>query len=270
MCRFTAYIGKNPFLLHHILIDPEHSLITQSKSAKEATCGVNADGFGIGWYNFEIDTLPALFKSTLPAWNDENLRHLTRKICSPCFVGHVRASTVANVDFANCHPFSFEQLLFVHNGTIHHFQHMKKALIEKISSKHLDNIKGQTDSEYFFALLCTLIENEKTLTEDVLTQCVLKGLSCINQLQKENCPEVNSNMNVLISNGKLLVASKYTSHSKEKPLSLYYSSSFFGEGPSCFISSEILNNDKAHWKTVPKNHLVSVNGAYEIQLTSIS
>ena len=49
MCRWLAYVGS-PIGLDQILLRPEHSLLTQSRHARESTFEVNADGFGIGWY----------------------------------------------------------------------------------------------------------------------------------------------------------------------------------------------------------------------------
>ena len=118
MCRFAAYLGKKPITLARIIDKPSHSLINQSRKARIGTFGLNADGFGIAWYNQNIDPIPAIFKSIQPAWNDQNLRHITSKVESTCFIGHVRASTIGNVNTVNCHPFSFENFAFVHNGTI--------------------------------------------------------------------------------------------------------------------------------------------------------
>ena len=66
MCRFVAYLGKRPVLLDSILDAPENSLISQSRHAREGLYGLNADGFGIAWYQHSVDNLPAVFKSILP------------------------------------------------------------------------------------------------------------------------------------------------------------------------------------------------------------
>ncbi len=53
-------------------VRPAHSIIDQSLHAKLGGFTTNGDGFGIGWYG--DGTVPAVYKSVHPAWNDENLR----------------------------------------------------------------------------------------------------------------------------------------------------------------------------------------------------
>ena len=75
MCRLLAYLGY-PVSLEDILYKPEHSLIVQSYQPREMTSGVvNADGFGVGWYDHEKKTNPFTYRNTLPVWNDLNLPH---------------------------------------------------------------------------------------------------------------------------------------------------------------------------------------------------
>ena len=129
MCRFVAYHGKKPILLKTILTEWPNCLISQSKEAKESTTCLNGDGFGIGWYNREINDEPALFRSVRPAWNDANLMSIASKVLSNCSVAHIRASTVGDVALANCHPFTYKDFLFVHNGTVHNFSAIRKKLL---------------------------------------------------------------------------------------------------------------------------------------------
>ena len=119
MCRFLAYLGYSPIGIGQLIEAPSNSLINQSHARRGSMGGINGDGFGLAWYNGTQDTEPGLFKSTQPAWNDANLRHLSRKISSSCFMAHVRASTVGDVSQDNCHPFSYGPYTFVHNGTPH-------------------------------------------------------------------------------------------------------------------------------------------------------
>ena len=111
MCRLIGYRGKTSISLSELIEKPENSLIKQSLETKLGKKGINADGFGISWYNQDIDNTPGIFKSTQPAWNDNNLKHLCNKLLSNCFLGHVRASTVGDVTINNCHPFSYKNIL---------------------------------------------------------------------------------------------------------------------------------------------------------------
>ena len=45
------------------------------------------------------------YRNVNPAWNDANLRDLTRHIESPLFVAHIRTAIGSPVQQTNCHPF---------------------------------------------------------------------------------------------------------------------------------------------------------------------
>ena len=102
MCRFVAYLGQD-IVMDEVLVKPTNSIVSQSLHARESDYPTNGDGFGIGWYTPSISKDPALFTSTIPAWNDRNLLHLTAKIKSNCFFAHVRAASTGGVNLYNCH-----------------------------------------------------------------------------------------------------------------------------------------------------------------------
>jgi len=115
MCRWVAYRGETTSFEHYVT-EPEHSLITQSLSALQATSGTNGDGFGLGWYGAHPE--PGLYRETRPAWSDENLRYLCRHLQSHLFFAHVRAATGTAVTRQNCHPFACGRWMFMHNGFV--------------------------------------------------------------------------------------------------------------------------------------------------------
>ena len=121
MCRFVAYVG-NPIILDDVLYKSKNSLIQQSIRARETDEPLNGDGFGLGWYQQDIDPYPALFRSIQPAWNDPNLRYLAPKIRSNCFFAHVRAASSGDVSIDNNHPFHYQRMLFMHNGDIAYYK----------------------------------------------------------------------------------------------------------------------------------------------------
>jgi glutamine amidotransferase len=86
MCRWLAYTGE-PLRPATLILDSKHSLVAQSLDSPLGAETVNGDGFGLGWYPTDPapGSVPGLFHSTEPAWNDENLGHLSRAIESPLF-----------------------------------------------------------------------------------------------------------------------------------------------------------------------------------------
>ena len=130
MCRWIAYFG-NPIRPRALLYDTPHGLVEQSRRDRLAGGHPNADGFGLGWYDADDDGEgPGLYRNTLPAWGDRNLRDLAGHIRSPLFLGHVRAATGTPVEQSNCHPFRHGNWLFQHNGFIEqHLEHRRELLL---------------------------------------------------------------------------------------------------------------------------------------------
>jgi ergothioneine biosynthesis protein EgtC len=147
MCRWIAYRGETTAFEHYVT-EPEHSLVTQSLRALEATTGTNGDGFGLGWYGDHPE--PGLYRETRPAWSDENLRYLCRHLHSHLFFAHVRAATGTAVTRQNCHPFACGQWLFMHNGFIGSWNRLRRKVENMIPDQLYPSRIGTTDSEAVF------------------------------------------------------------------------------------------------------------------------
>src|SRR5437588_2246294 len=151
MCRFLAYKGS-PILMDKLLYQPKNSLIHQSFEARERREPLNGDGFGIGWYVHDIAPTPVVYLSVRPAWNDFNLRSIAPRTRADCMFAHVRAASTGDVTEINCHPFNYNDLLFMHNGDIGGFDKLRRPLRRRLSDAVDQWIRGQTDSEHFFGL----------------------------------------------------------------------------------------------------------------------
>lgn len=162
MCRWLAYSGE-PLHPSEVILDPRHSLVAQSLDSPLGAETVNGDGFGLGWYPHsspgdatEHPPRPALFRSMEPAWNDLNLREISRTIRSPLFFSHVRAAAGPPVQQTNCHPFRHANWLFMHNGGLADFLTVKRDLTLAVDPSLYPEIQGTTDSEVLFYLALTL------------------------------------------------------------------------------------------------------------------
>jgi glutamine amidotransferase len=149
MCRWLAYAGGE-IPLSELIFNTRHSLIDQSLDARLGPNTTNGDGFGVGWYD-RLDT-PGMYKSTQPAWNDDNLYDLCNHVDSPLFLAHIRASTGTSVEYSNCHPFRYGNWLFVHNGLIREFSRVRRRLLHELDEDHFRGLHGVTDSELMFML----------------------------------------------------------------------------------------------------------------------
>ena len=152
MCRWLAYSGA-PILLKEALYGGTNSLVDQSLHSRLGAETTNGDGFGVGWYG--APATPGIFRSTEPAWNDQNLRELAGHISSPLFFTHIRAAIGSAVQQTNCHPFRHGRWLFMHNGYINEFATVKRDLILAVDPSLYPAIQGQADTEVLFYLTLT-------------------------------------------------------------------------------------------------------------------
>ncbi len=277
MCRFLAYLGE-PALLDDIIIKPVNSLLTQSLHARESQMPTNGDGFGLAWYQPEVNASPGLFRSVFPAWNDKNLTHLASKIKSPCFLAHVRAASHGEVSHANCHPFIFDNFSFMHNGGVGNFKLVKRHLCELLDDDIYHTIKGETDSEHLFALFLQNLRLEK---EPLLA--FKKTLTDILLLVEVYGDDATSYLNLCLTDGKAMMASRITSDKNLEARSLHYATgeSFVHQdsgfmmqkgkvNKTIIIASEKLTENDSDWLDVPVNHLLKVDERLNCELLSLS
>jgi glutamine amidotransferase len=287
MCRFVGYIGTEPVTLETIIEKPANSLIKQSRTAREGRQGLNADGFGLGWYDKSIRSNPGTFKSTQPAWNDESLKHMVGLIKSQCFVGHVRASTVGDVNVYNCHPFSYDDWLFVHNGTLHDFAQFKRPLRRSLDDDVYSFIKGQTDSEHLFALIMQQVKqlNGEHRNLEAVAACVQEAFKQVRTWQETHDLDSYSRINSLLTDGSRMIATRYVSYPDAPALSLHYAlgrrvdDSDSGEllvpvqenekPEVVLLASEALNDTIGQWKEVPVNHMLLIDEYMNLSLRPI-
>jgi glutamine amidotransferase len=74
---------------------------------------------------------------------------------SPLFFSHVRAAGGPPIQQTNCHPFRWENWLFMHNGFLGEFAKVKRDLTFAIDPSLYTHVKGTTDSEVLFHLAIT-------------------------------------------------------------------------------------------------------------------
>ena len=212
MCRWLVYSGS-PVPLEAFLYQPEHSLIDQSLNAKLGTHTTNGDGFGVGWYG--EDDEPALYKGINPAWNDQNLRELSRHIRSGMIFAHIRASTGTPVQYTNCHPFRHGRWLWMHNGQIAGFTEVKRELMLAVDPALFPCIRGSSDTETFFFLALTF-----GLEQDP-PAAVARAVGYIEEVCARHGIEHPVRMSVAVSDGRSAWAFRYSSEGI--PPSLYHS-----------------------------------------------
>ena len=287
MCRFVAYIGK-PILADELITKPNNSLMNQSHHALESEMTVNGDGFGIGWYNTLIRKEPALFRSIRPAWNDENLKYNASMIKTHCLLAHVRAATHGGVSIENCHPYQYKEFLMMQNGGIKNFLKIKRKLINRLDEDIFQWVYGDSDTQYALALFLTIVKehkkNDTPLSLEELILCLSQTFAEIEEMKKAAdlfCPSL---YNLVLTNGKAMIATRYSTQPEVESRSLHITSRVTSyidhkgflkfkkseaEDRSILISSEILSRENTYWKEVPENHSVTIDENLITQIRSM-
>jgi glutamine amidotransferase len=262
MCRLLGYLGL-PLTLDRLLYKPEHSLISQSYQPREMTSGLlNADGFGAGWYHPQRESEPFTYKNTVPIWSDSNLPSLSRYVESGCVLATVRSATAGqSVDLSNCQPFQHRLILGIHNGSIDNFrQTLYRPIRERLSDATYQSIDGNTDSEHIFALLISVLEANPTMA---LADAFHKTLTTLSDLGQQYQTEFSANL--VISDGRQLVASRFANHSTTPSLYWLRDDPLFPD--AVLIASEPLF--AGNWTAFPERSILNVTHDLDIQRRSI-
>ncbi|WP_238013449.1 class II glutamine amidotransferase [Dactylosporangium sp. AC04546] len=267
MCRWLVYSGS-PLLLEEVLYKPRHSLIDQSRHARLGVDTTNGDGFGVGWYG--AGDVPGLVRAIGPAWSDRNLRELAAHVTSPLFLAHVRSSTGTSVQQTNCHPFRFERWLWMHNGSIARFAHLKRDLTLAVDAEFFPAIEGSTDSELMFFLALTF-----GLRDDP-PGAVARMVGLVEAVARRHDVPEPVQMTVATSDGSAVWVFRYSTRHESR--SLFYSSEtrnlrmLHPEIPalrlvsdeSRLIVSEPLGDLPGAWNEVPESTCSVITGGQDV------
>ena len=160
MCRLLAYLGP-PVTLEALLVDPPHGLAHQAWAPERQVSGtVNADGFGVGWYDLARRPEPGVHRTTLPMWADRSFASFGGLVASTAVVAAVRGATApAPTEQSGTPPFSRGPWLFAHNGAVTGFRDgVGAALRRRLTPEQESAILGAADSEVLFHLALAALD----------------------------------------------------------------------------------------------------------------
>tara|TARA_B110000208_G_C11655835_1_gene389760 strand:+ start:34 stop:837 length:804 start_codon:yes stop_codon:yes gene_type:complete len=256
MCRLFIYSG-NSILLKDILYNQKHSIFKQSfhkkftpllKELNIRDHELNIDGFGVIWYHNNINN-PCLYTSLKTPWCDYNLKRLSNILESTLIFAHVRGIKPFSKNYLvheyNCHPFIYKNYSFMHNGDISNFNSMKKDIINKLNDNIFQLIKGNTDSEYIFALLINELDNNNNKNYSIIIKNIIKYLTSFKNTMS---------LNLAFTDGETIVCTRFINSDLEEPPSIYYKKC----KDNIIISSEPIDY-KDDWVLIKKNSILIYN-----------
>ena len=146
VCRlFGMSGGREPVRATFWLLEAPDSLSEQSRR--------EPDGTGLG--TFDERGHPVVSKQPLAAYEDQEFARQAREVSSRTFIAHVRYASTGAVSPENTHPFEQRGRLFAHNGVIEDLGRLEGELGDARSL-----VRGETDSERFFALITREIDRD--------------------------------------------------------------------------------------------------------------
>ncbi|MCB0411672.1 MAG: class II glutamine amidotransferase [Bdellovibrionales bacterium] len=154
MCRIFGFRSILQSGVHKSLIDADNSLLHQSER--------HPDGWGVAFYHLGN---PHVVKLDQQARQCKIFEKISGVVSSNTLITHIRKSTVGSIGPLNTHPFQFGPWTFAHNGNLKDFDFYRDRLKEKIDPDLQTFILGETDSEYIFFLLLSLLRKYSKLED---------------------------------------------------------------------------------------------------------
>jgi glutamine amidotransferase len=172
------------------------------QSQKDEAGLPNGHGWGVADYR---NGLPLIEKQTWAAFHGEHFKKTAARVYAHTVVAHVRRATVGGTGIENTHPFSHGKWIFAHNGTVPNFLKVRDRILPDIDPLLRNDINGTTDSEHlFFYLLSLHLRHPKSS----LRELVATGLNRVREWSAQVDPQASIGLNVVLTNGKLLVGSR--------------------------------------------------------------
>ena len=237
MCRHLAYLGPT-VTAGEILLAPDHSLLEQTWAPDDmrGSGTVNADGFGLGWYDGPGDALR--YRRAVPMWADGSLADLAHTIRTTALVAAARNGTTGMpVTETACAPFRHGRWLFSHNGVVMGWPATLEDLVRDLPPSDLMRLEAPTDSAALWALAL------RRLLDGQSVEHVVAGLTT-----EVGHAAPGSRLNLLLCDGETVAASTWG-----------HSLSVLETGDAVVVSSEpfgYADTGADGWQPVPDRHLV--------------
>jgi glutamine amidotransferase len=199
MCRHLAYLGP-PRSLASLLHESPHSLEQQSwKPLRQRAGAMNADGWGVGWWDTSVRPEPARYRTAKPMWTDHAFRSVAEVVHAGAFMAAVRSATPPSpiVETGNA-PFAAGPWLFSLNGYVRGFRGpVGEGLRRDVSEERATEIDGTSDSEVLFALVLDALDAGAS-PEEALSAAISNATK-----------RAESFLNLLLHDGRTIIATTW-------------------------------------------------------------
>jgi glutamine amidotransferase len=191
---------------------------------------MNADGWGVGFFDSSEGTTPRRWRSSAPLWGDTSFDSIAPALHSHCVVAAVRSATVGMpIEPSATAPFTDGKWLLSHNGVVDR------------------------------AVLPLTSEAESVCDSAVLAAAIFaRGVDALGDTIIEvGIADPTARLNIIAANGSRLVATAWGD-------TLF----FLRRDDGVVLASEPYDDDP-DWQDVPDRHLVEISGD-RVNLTALN
>lgn len=170
MCRVLAYIGPE-IPLECLLLEPDNSLVNQTLDPERHPL-LQLAGWGFGAWGEHLlkPDKPLIYRRPMAAFYDDNAPGMIPSLQASTLLAHVRAAAYDSTPVLtdeNCHPFSYTGTPWIvaQNGDLPGWKVLQRELLAHCKDEYLGQMEGNTDTEFLYVLLLSLLESDSN--EDV-------------------------------------------------------------------------------------------------------
>jgi glutamine amidotransferase len=230
MCRHLGWLGAR-VSVSSLVLDPPQGLRVQSYAPRRQKHGLmNADGWGVGFFDSAEGATPRRWRSSAPLWGDTSFDSIAPALHSHCVVAAVRSATVGMpIEPSATAPFTDGKWLLSHNGVVDR------------------------------AVLPLTSEAESVCDSAVLAAAIFaRGVDALGDTIIEvGAADPMARLNIIAANGSRLVATAWGD-------TLF----LLRRDDGVVLASEPYDDDP-DWRDVPDRHLVEISGD-RVNLTALN
>jgi predicted glutamine amidotransferase len=283
MCRLYGFRATEETKVECSLVHAQNALMLQS--GRDRIGRKHPDGWGIAYFQ---GGLPMVERRASAAYDCIHFSGTAERVYSKTVLAHVRLATVGQLDPRNCHPFSWQQWVFAHNGTVTGIDRLRPQLQREIPDQLRLNIQGDTDSELMFYWLLT----------HLLREGLINGQSCVDLVAAreliahlllqldERChfaePSKKAKLNIILTNGVVLIATRFGNDLHWLQREGIHDCEICGiphvRSPTASISANfpyraviVASEPISHevWREVPDKSIITLDARLEVSLLSL-
>jgi glutamine amidotransferase len=149
----------------------------------------------------------------------------------------------------------------MHNGYIENFRFtLMRQIRASLRDEYYNAIHGSTDSEHIFALLLNALHGH-IVTLEALVEALHRAIAQLSAWADEQ--DIRIALNCAVTDGELLVASRFANKGPAPSLYLTNSSGFFPH--AAVVASEKLW-DSEEWSAVAENSIIGCDASLAVQV----